>query len=359
MNPERPLRRRGRGAVANPGSRFDQLRYLPDPDVEDAEALPTEVHLEVARSLISYNDSPDVGFDAGINVYRGCEHGCAYCFARPTHEYLGLSAGLDFETKLFAKRNAPELLRAELRAAGWKPQPIGLSGATDPYQPLERRLRLTRACLEVLAEARNPVVVITKNELVTRDADLLAEMAGDGLAAVCVSLPTVDAELSGSLEPRTSRPARRLRAVERLSARGIPVVALVAPVIPGLTDHEIPRILEQAADAGATHAGYVVLRLPLTVAPLFEAWLQAHRPLAAAKVLQRIRQMRGGRLYDAQFGKRMRGQGPFAELIGQLFAGSCRRFGIDATRPTLRSDRFRRPAGAADNDDDQQLSLFD
>ena len=353
MDTERRFRLRGRGAVANPSNRFDELRYIADPDgltdpdgadPSDLLAPKTSVQLETARTLITFNDSPDVSFDAGINVYRGCEHGCAYCFARPTHEYLGLSAGVDFETKIFVKKNAPLLLRSELGAATWKPQPIGMSGITDPYQPLERSMALTRACLEVLAEARNPVVVITKNALVTRDVDLLATMAERQLAAVCVSLPTINGDLSGVLEPRTSRPGRRLHAIEQLSAHGIPVIVLIAPVIPGLTDHEIPRIIEQTATAGARYAGYVALRLPLAVVPLFEAWLQEHRPNAASKVLERVRQMRGGRLYDARFGARMRGAGPFADLIGQLFAGACRKHGLDRQRPRLRTDHFRRPA---------------
>ena len=352
---------RGRGAVANPGNRFDGIDYLPDPAALQAQAdageaperPPTELLRDQSRTIITYNDSPDVGFDASINPYRGCEHGCAYCFARPTHEYLGLSAGLDFETKIVVKENAAKLLRNELAKPGWRPQPLGLSGVTDPYQPIERRLRLTRGCLEVLCETRNPVYVITKNHLVTRDVDLLAELARQRLAAVCVSLPTIDGPLSRVLEPRTSQPARRLEAVARLTEAGIPVVVLIAPVIPGLTDHEIPAIIAAARAAGASHAGYVTLRLPHAVAPLFSAWLEEHRPNHARKVLQRVRDLRGGSLYHAAFGERMRGHGAFAELIDQLFTGACRRAGMNTSRSDLRTDLFRRP-----HTDRDQLRLF-
>ena len=352
---------RGRGAVANPGNRFDGLDYLPDGEALQAQAdageaperPPTELLTDHSRSIITRNDSPDVGFDASLNPYRGCEHGCAYCFARPTHEYLGMSAGLDFETRILVKEHAAGLLRSELARPGWQPQALGLSGVTDPYQPIERRLRLTRGCLEVLCEARNPVYVITKNYLVTRDADLLGELARQRLAAVCVSLPTIDAALSRVLEPRATQPARRLEAIARLAAAGIPVVVLVAPVIPGLTDHEIPAVIAAASRAGATHAGYVTLRLPLAVAPLFSAWLEEHRPNQARKVLQRVRDLRGGALNQASFGRRMRGTGPFAKLIEQLFAGACRRHGLNGERLALRTDRFRRPRADA-----AQLALF-
>ena len=352
---------RGRGAVANPGNRFDGLDYLPDGEALQAQAdageaperPPTELLPDHSRSIITRNDSPDVAFDASLNPYRGCEHGCAYCFARPTHEYLGMSAGLDFETRILVKEHAAELLRGELARPGWRAQALGLSGVTDPYQPIERRLRLTRGCLEVLCEARNPVYVITKNYLVTRDADLLGELARQRLAAVCMSLPTVDPALSRVLEPRATQPARRLEAIAKLAAAGIPVVVLVAPVIPGLTDHEIPAVIAAARRAGATHAGYVTLRLPLAVAPLFSAWLEEHRPNQARKVLQRVRDLRGGALNEASFGRRMRGAGPFAELIEQLFAGACRRHGLNRERLALRTDRFRRPRADA-----AQLALF-
>ena len=348
-----PSRRvvRGRGAVANPANRFERLEYTPDPEAlqaqldagEAPERPATEFLRDRSRTIITYNDSPDVGFDASINPYRGCEHGCAYCFARPTHEYLGYSAGLDFETRILVKEEAPVLLRAELARPGWRPQPLGLSGVTDPYQPIERRLRITRGCLEVLVEARNPVLVVTKNHLVTRDLDLLAELAQQQLAAVCVSLPTIDAALSRVLEPRTSHPQRRLDTITRLSGAGIPVTVLIAPVIPGLTDHEIPAIAAAARAAGASHAGYVALRLPHAVAPLFTAWLEEHRPTMAAKVLGRVRELRGGQLYRAGFGQRMRGQGAFADLISGLFTTACRRHGLSTERSALRTDLFQCP----------------
>ncbi len=352
---------RGRGAVANPGNRFDGIDHVPDPEAlqaqhdagEQPERPRTELLRDTSRSIITYNDSPDVRFDASINPYRGCEHGCSYCFARPTHEYLGMSAGLDFETRIVVKEDAAALLRAELARPGWRPQTLGLSGITDPYQPIERRLRITRSCLEVLCEARNPVIAITKNSLVTRDVDLLADLARQRLAAVCISLPTIDHALSRAMEPRTSTPERRLQAARQLADAGIPVIALVAPVIPGLTDHEIPAILEAAREAGATHAGYVTLRLPWAVAPLFTAWLEEHRPNHARKVLERIRDLRGGTLYEARFGERMRGSGAFADLIEQMFQGACRRAGLNAERVDLRTDLFRRPAG-----DPSQLTLF-
>ena len=352
---------RGRGAVANPGNRFDGIDHVPDPEAlqaqhdagEQPERPRTELLRDTSRSIITYNDSPDVRFDASINPYRGCEHGCSYCFARPTHEYLGMSAGLDFETRIVVKEDAAALLRAELARPGWRPQTLGLSGITDPYQPIERRLRITRSCLEVLCEARNPVIAITKNSLVTRDVDLLADLARQRLAAVCISLPTIDHALSRAMEPRTSTPERRLQAVRQLADAGIPVIALVAPVIPGLTDHEIPAILEAAREAGATHAGYVTLRLPWAVAPLFTAWLEEHRPNHARKVLERIRDLRGGTLYEARFGERMRGSGAFADLIEQMYQGACLRAGLNAERVDLRTDLFRRPAG-----DPSQLTLF-
>ena len=356
---------RGRGAVANPANRFDRLEYTPDPEALQAQAdageaperPATELLRDRSRTIITYNDSPDVGFDASVNPYRGCEHGCAYCYARPTHEYLGYSAGLDFETRILVKEDAPRLLRAELARPGWRPQPLALSGVTDPYQPIERRLGVTRGCLEVLAEAGNPVLVVTKNHLVTRDLDLLAELARRELAAVCVSLPTIDAALSRLLEPRTSQPQRRLDAIARLSATGVPVTVLIAPVIPGLTDHEIPTIAAAARAAGATHAGYVTLRLPHTVAPLFTAWLEEHRPTMADKVLGRLRDLRGGRLYQSGFGQRMRGQGPFADLISGMFTGACRRHGLSTERIALRTDRFQRPEYAP-GADSAQLRLF-
>src|SRR3989442_1368528 len=271
----------GRGADANPKNRFEALEYVPEPDGDcDDEPRPlrTQFFRDGSQSIISYNNSPDVGFAASVNPYRGCEHGCAYCYARPTHEYLGFSAGLDFESKIMVKEDAPELLRRELASPKWKPQVIAMSGVTDCYQPVERKLKLTRRCLEVLAEFRNPVGIVTKNHLVTRDVDVLAELARHKAAAVFVSVTTLDPDLRKVMEPRTSPPASRLSAIETLTKAGIPVGVMVAPVIPGLTDHEIPAIIAAAAKAGAQFAGRVIVRLPYAVAPLFESWLARHFP---------------------------------------------------------------------------------
>ena len=338
---------KGRGAAVNPPNRFERIEYVTDPEAPPGRPE-TELLRDRSRSIIATNLSPDIGFDASINPYRGCAHGCAYCYARPTHEYLGFSAGLDFETRIVVKEDAPELLAEELSRQRWRPQPLALSGVTDPYQPVERRLRITRRCLEVLAEFRNPVIVVTKNRLVARDADLLADLAAAGAAAVFLSIPTIDASLSNALEPRTSTPARRLQAMETLAAAGVPVGVLTAPVIPGLTDHEIPAILDAAGAAGASFAGYVMLRLPLAVAPLFEDWLERHRPDRKGKVLSRIRQIRGGkpgdgRLNDAGFGSRMRGSGPFADLVATMFASSCARAGVADRAPVLDAGSFRVP----------------
>jgi DNA repair photolyase len=330
------------------------LAYDPEPEGVDPEgpAPETQFFKDPSRSLITVNDSPDVGFEASVNPYRGCEHGCIYCYARPTHEYLGFSAGLDFETKILVKEDAPELLRRELSSPRWKPQVLAISGVTDPYQPIERRLRLTRRCLEVLAEFRNPVVIITKNHLVTRDMDLLGELARHDAAAVYLSVTTLDGDLARTMEPRTSHPSRRLAAIEALSRAGVPTGVLVAPVIPGLTDHEMPAIISAAAKAGARCAGYVLLRLPHAVAPLFEAWLTEHRPARKDKVLNRIRAIRGGRLNDPRFGTRMKGEGIFAEQIKDLFSLACRKAGIVARGPNLSTAAFRHPAPA-------QPSLFE
>jgi DNA repair photolyase len=344
---------RGRGASWNPPNRFERLHVEPDlADLEDAGDLElpapeTQYFHDRTQTVIARNDSPDVGFDAGINPYRGCSNGCTYCFARPSHEYLGFSAGLDFETKILVKEDAPELLRRELSSSGWEPQVIALSGNTDCYQPVERRLGITRRCLEVLAEFRNPVGVITKSHLVTRDADLLAELASVNAASVNVSVTTLDAELARTMEPRTSTPARRLVAIEKLARAGVPVGVLVAPVIPGLTEHELPRILQAAADAGASFAGYVPIKLPHAVAPLFERWLEERYPEKKGKVLGRIREMRGGRLNDPRFGYRQRGEGPLADAIASLFAAGCQRAGLATHGPALSTAAFRWPANAA------------
>ncbi|MBI3608214.1 MAG: PA0069 family radical SAM protein [Nitrospirae bacterium] len=340
-----PHRIRGRGTAENPKNRFEHVERVSEPvEGDDEQPLPTTQFLpDASKSIIATNDSPDVGFDAGVNPYRGCEHGCAYCYARPTHEYLGFSAGLDFETKIMVKYDAPELLRRELSSPRWQPRVIAMSGVTDCYQPIERKLRLTRRCIEVLAEFRNPVVIITKNALVARDADVLASLAGYHAAAVFLSITTLDADLCGVLEPRTSRPTKRLAAIAALAKAGVPVGVNVAPVIPGLNDSEIPRIVQAAADAGATSAGFVPLRLPYAVAPLFEAWLERHRPGMKDKVLHRIREIRGGRLNDPNFGARMSGSGPFAEQILALFTVACRRAGLAPGWPELSTRGFRRP----------------
>jgi DNA repair photolyase len=343
---------RGRGAASNPANRFDKLSYeRSEWDETEDPSLRTVFLKDETRSIIAYNDSPDVGFNASINPYRGCEHGCIYCFARPNHEYLGFSAGLDFETKILVKDDAPELLRRELSSSRWQPQVIAISGVTDAYQPIERRLQLTRRCLEVLVEFRNPVVIITKNELVTRDVDLLAQLARLNAVLVFVSVTSLDPELARELEPRASQPARRLAAIEALAAAGVPVGSLVAPVIPGLTDHEMPSIVSAVAKAGATTASYVPLRLPYGVAPLFEEWLTLHRPLQKEKILNRIRDIRGGRLNDPNFRTRMQGSGAYAEHIGELFELACRKAGLNSKRPVLSAIHFRRPGPA-------QLGLF-
>jgi len=343
---------RGRGAAGNPGNRFAQTSYTVLEWDEPEDPSPDTVFLkDTTRSIITYNDSPDVGFDASINPYRGCEHGCIYCFARPNHEYLGFSAGLDFESRILVKEDAPELLRQELMSPKWEPQPIAISGVTDAFQPIERRLGLTRRCLEVLVEFRNPVVIITKNELVTRDIDLLSALARHDGAIVYVSVTTLDGSLAGELEPRASHPDRRLAAIEKLAAAGIPTGVLVAPVIPGLTDHEMPSIIAAAAEAGARTAGYVPLRLPYGVAPLFEEWLGLHVPLQKEKILGRIREMRSGKLNDPNFNSRMRAEGPYADHMRRLFEVSYRKAGMSSTKPVLTAESFRRPGPA-------QLGLF-
>jgi DNA repair photolyase len=335
---------KGRGASWNPQNRFEKLEYFRDEDafVED-EVSPSTVFLrDPTRTLITTNDSPDVSFEASVNPYRGCEHGCIYCFARPTHEYLGMSAGLDFETKILVKEDAPELLRKELNAKSWEPKVLAISGVTDPYQPIERHLELTRRCLAVLADFRNPVTIITKNHLVTRDIDHLAELAKFQAVRVFLSITTLDAGLAGSMEPRASRPELRLEAVARLADAGIPVGVMVAPTIPALTDHEMPAILEAAKKAGARWAGFVVLRLPWAVAPLFEKWLEEQFPDRKEKVLNRIRDLRGGKLYDAKWGVRGKGEGVFADSIKALFDVSCRRVGLNEERGELSTASFRR-----------------
>jgi DNA repair photolyase len=339
---------RGRGAAGNPPNRFESISYERDPESaeEKAPSPRTQFLRDLSQSIITYNDSPDVGFSASVNPYRGCEHGCIYCYARPYHEYLGMSAGLDFETKILVKENAPELLRRELSAKRWEPQVLAMSGVTDPYQPIERKLKITCRCLEVLAEFRNPVAIITKNYLVTRDIDLLSELAKHQAAAVFLSVTTLDTDLARILEPRTAQPKRRLEAIQTLSRANIPVGVMVAPVIPGLTDHELPSIISAAAKAGAQFACFVPVRLPYAVAPLFEEWLTQHMPERKEKVLAAIRAVRGGKLNDSNFGSRMRGKGIFAKQLSALFHAACRKAGIEKSSPTLSTAAFRSPSGS-------------
>lgn len=335
---------RGRGADGNPPNRFEALRWEPDPDADPAD-LPSPRTLflnDDSRSFLTTNDSPDLPFTASCNPYRGCEHGCAYCYARPTHEYLGFSAGLDFESRILVKLRAPELLRAELARPSWKPQAVAMSGVTDCYQPAERKFRLTRACLEVFLDFRNPVGIVTKNHMVTRDADVLGELARWGCAKVFVSITTLDGELARALEPRTASPRHRLAALAALRAAGVPCGVMVAPVIPGLNDHEIPAILKEAGAAGAIEAGYVLLRLPHGVKDVFSGWLQRNRPGEREKILGRIRELRGGELNDSRFGARMTGIGAGAETLARLFAVGCRRAGFTGERTRLTTDHFRR-----------------
>ncbi len=342
----------GRGASSNPPNRFQQLHVEVDPDCppEERPHPRTQFYFDATETLLTKNESPDVGFEYGLNAYRGCEHGCAYCFARPFHEYLGWSSGLDFETKILVKLRAPELLRRELCATRWTPQPIAMSGVTDCYQPAERHFRLTRRCLEVCAELRHPVIIITKNALVTRDVDLLAELARHECVSVNVSVTSLDADLAGKLEPRASRPPARLRAIRELAAAGVPVSVLVAPVIPGLTDHEMPAILDAVAAAGARRASYVLLRLPHAVKDIFSEWLEEHAPGKKSRVLDRLRSLRHGKLYQSSWGYRMSGDGIFAEQLGQLFDVAARRAGLAQERVALSTAHFRPPG--------QQLTLW-
>ncbi len=346
---------RGRGALANPAGRFERLSVTTEssdlwPDGAGESTLATEFYRDTSRTILTRNDSPDVGLEVSINPYRGCEHGCIYCYARPYHEYLGLSAGIDFERRIFVKEDAPTLLRAALSAKTYTPGVIGLSGVTDCYQPIERVLKLTRGCLEVLAEARNPVTVITKSHLVTRDIDLLGALARLDAAEVMVSLTTLDDHVAGVMEPRAARPARRLDAIRALAAAGVPVGVMVAPIVPGLTDHEVPAILEAAAAAGARTAGRTVVRLPYGVKDLFSEWLAVHFPDRRDKLLNRLREMRGGQLNDSTFGRRMTGDGEFARAIHAMFDLHRRRLGL-TQKITLSTACFRRPSG-------QQPSLF-
>lgn len=351
MEPAFSPRWQGRGATHNPPNRFESTRHEADYEqlADDDELLaplrrvPTEFLPDQSATLLRENDSPDIPFRYSLNPYRGCEHGCAYCYARPTHETLGLNAGLDFESRILVKHDAAQLLRRELNHPRWQPEPIMMAGVTDCYQPAERQFRITRSLLEVLWEARQPVCIVTKNALILRDADLLAAMAACRLVSVAISVTTLDAELARTLEPRTSRPEARLRAIRELSARGVPVRVMVAPVIPGLTDEEMPAILQAARAAGARGASWVLLRLPWAVAPIFLDWLKTHRPEQAARVESRLRQTRHGKLYHAAFGERMSGHGPYAALLDQTFRVLRRKLGLDQPWPPLDGSQFRPP----------------
>ena len=339
---------RGRGAVSNQTGRFEpETRHTFDDGwdtVEEAAArIDTTLTREAAKTIITFNKSPDISFDRSINPYRGCEHGCIYCFARPSHAYGGLSAGLDFESRLFFKPNAPELLKRELSRPGYRPRSIALGINTDAFQPAERELGLTRELLKILSDYRHPVSLLTKSSLIERDIDLMAPMAKDGLLRVGISITTLDRTLARKMEPRAATPTRRLQTIRALSDAGIPVTVMTAPIIPGLTDHEIEHLLVAAAEHGATGAGYVLLRLPYEIKDLFHEWLVTHVPDRAAKVINTIREMRGGKDYDARWFERGRGRGPVAQIISQRFARETRRLGLDAPRPALRTDLFQPP----------------
>lgn len=348
-NDKNPLNRAtGRGSEVLNQSRFDKLTRETDlshyehADDEDVSLVRTQVFKDASRKVISENDSPDVGFRYSINAYRGCEHGCAYCYARPTHEFLGHSAGLDFESKIYVKDQAPELLREALMKKSWLPETIMMSGVTDCYQPLERKYELTRRLLRVLADFKNPVGLITKNHLITRDIDILQELASQQLVVAFLSVTTLDSDLARKLEPRTSSPQMRLQAIETLAKAGVPVGVNVAPVIPGLTDHEMPMILERAKNAGASMAGFVPLRLPYSVSEIFSEWLLTHRPETRDKVLSAVRSFRGGELNDGNFKSRMRGEGPKAEHLRAMFHLFTKKYGLNQRDITLRTDLFCR-----------------
>jgi DNA repair photolyase len=352
---------RGRGALENPSGRFEKLElgieaetYNSLYEIGDENPqfqVKTEIFRDTSRTIISTNDSPDIGMEATINPYRGCEHGCIYCYARPTHEYLGLSAGIDFEAKIFAKPDAAKLLAEKLSSKSWEPKVITLSGITDCYQPLERKMKITRSCLEVLRDFGNPATLITKNALVTRDIDIFKQMAEKNLIAVNMSITTLDRELARNMEPRASTPDMRLRAIETMTKAGIPVDIMIGPVLPGLTEHEIPAILKAVSNAGAQSAHYTMLRLPYGVKDLFQTWLSEHYPDRAQKILNRIRSMRNGKLYDSEFGTRMRGVGVHADQIENMFAFYKKKYNLGRCIP-LSTESFRRNAY------DKQMSLF-
>jgi DNA repair photolyase len=351
----------GRASTIAPLSRFERYQYEvdlsdfeSDPDyLGSSRKVPTEYYRDESNSIVSENNSPDVGFRYSINPYRGCAHGCAYCYARPTHEYLGMNAGLDFESKIMVKEDAASLFRKWLSRKQWKPELIAFSGVTDCYQPAERQFKLTRSCLEVACEARQPIGIITKNALVTRDLDLIIEMAKFNAIRVSISVTTLDMDLARKMEPRTSTPRARLSAIQQLSNAGVPVNVMVAPIIPGLNDVEIASILKAAAEAGAQSAGSVLLRLPLSVRPVFLDWLERNLPSQKEKIEARIRSIRDGKLNDSTFKSRMKGSGPMAEQIKQSFNVFKKKFGLDKSSPPLSSEHFRIPQS-----DDGQLRLF-
>jgi DNA repair photolyase len=342
-----PELRRGRGAVTNAGGRFEKLSRKAEDDgwgiLDDLPAFRTEITTEKAKSIITRNDSPDLSFDRSINPYRGCEHGCSYCFARPTHAYMGLSPGLDFESRLFAKTNAAELLEQELSAPGYEPRTIAIGTNTDAYQPIEKTHRIMRDVLSVLSKFNHPVGIVTKGALVTRDIDILAPMAAKGLAKVAISVTTLDRKLSRAMEPRASTPDKRLDAIRQLSSAGIPVTVLNAPIIPGLNESEIETILEAAKAAGASEAGYVLLRLPLEVRDIFREWLLDHAPGKLRHVMSLVQSTRGGKDYDSSWGQRQTGTGPFAWMVGRRFQMAADRIGFNRKRLKLRTDMFIRP----------------
>lgn len=333
---------RGRGAGFNPPNRFEKLEYEEGLGQASDDSLDTEYFVDNSESILTENQSPDVPFTYSVNPYRGCEHGCIYCYARPTHEYLGFSSGTDFESKIVVKENAPDLLREELEREDWKPQVVCISGNTDPYQPVERQLEITRECLRVFLEYRNPVSLITKNSLITRDLDILSELAELDLVAVRVSITSLKRSLVQVMEPRTSRPERRLDAIEELSKAGVPVGVNAAPMIPGLTDQELPAIIEDSADRGATRAAYIMVRLPGSVKELFADWLDREFPDRKAKVMNQIRDVRDGELNNSEFGERMSGSGTHADLLEQMFLKTCKRLGLNQSFPSLRTDLYRR-----------------
>jgi DNA repair photolyase len=351
-------RRRGRGAHSNASGRYEPLARIAFDDgwrtLDDMPPFKTTVQLDTTRKIITRNESPDIGFDRSINPYRGCEHGCVYCFARPTHAFLGLSPGLDFESKLFVKPEAAELLEKELAAPGYSPKVIAIGTNTDPYQPIERRYKVMRRILEVLDRAGHPVGIVTKSALVLRDLDILARMAERKLAKVALSVTTLDADLARKMEPRAATPMRRLETLRRLSQAGVPTCVMVAPIIPALNDMEIERILDAAQAAGVKEAGYVLLRLPLEVRDLFREWLMANYPDRAGHVFKLIRDTRGGKDYDSTWGKRMKGSGPYAWMIGRRFEMACEKLGLNATKYSLATEHFRAPKQGSD-----QLSLFE